>query len=160
MDLWVGVALLEEGVQVAIGNQKVRHSPIVHAITEAESNTTGEIRVHLSRRWFEKDPCQRALKLFHRFGMTRTTHRNAVLLYVNLRRRKFAVIGDEGIHQAVGQKYWQDLAEQLRQDLHSTQMENAIALAVLTIGKTLRQFFPADSNSPHHNELPNDVSED
>lgn len=142
---------------MAAGNRK---SPIIRAIGEAEKGTTGEIRVHLSKRWFEKDPYGRAQKLFNQFGMEQTAHRNGVLLYVNLRRRKFAIIGDAAIHTAVGQVYWEELCLRLREDLQSTHSENAIALAVRTVGITLQHYFPAGLEQPKVNELPDDVTED
>ena len=150
----------EEG-RVGVGKKTAaRFSPIVRAIAEAEKRTTGEIRVHLSRRWLERDPYERAHKLFHQYGMTRTAQRNGVLLYVNLRRRKFAIVGDEGIHREVGQQYWEELARALHEDLLSTHVENAVAISVRTIGATLQRFFPVDLDSQNPDELPNDVLED
>lgn len=145
---------------MVLGKSSAKHSPIVRAIALVESVTTGEIRVHISKHWIEKDPHRRARRLFHIFGMEKTTHRNAVLLYINLRRKKFAIVGDEGIHQKVGQKYWEELAQALAQDLRGTHSENAIALAVRTIGFTLQHYFPLAKGKPHPNELPNEVTED
>ena len=119
-------------------------SPIVDAIRSAEKDTTGEIRVHLSRKWIEKDPFRHATRLFHQFGMFRTSQRNAVLLYVNLKRHKFAIIGDGGIHHIVGQRYWEELARELKNNFISTHPENAIALAVLKVGEVLREHFPQE----------------
>lgn len=136
------------------------NSPIVEAIRIAEQGTTGEIRVHLSKRWIEKDAYARAERIFHEYGMTRTTHRNAVLLYVNLRRHKFAIIGDESIHERVGSRYWQRIARRLSEDLRSTHPERAIAMAVQEIGEALKKHFPADLNEPNPDELGNDVSSD
>ena len=141
-------------------NPKPRNSPIVTAIARAERVSTGEIRVHLSRRRWERDPLARARLLFQKFGMHATRERNGVLLYVNLRKRVFAVVGDEGIHKAVGADYWQELMKALREDLHSTHIENAIALAVQTIGFTLQRYFPAKAGDKNPNELPDIVSED
>jgi uncharacterized membrane protein len=135
-------------------------SPIIGAIQKAEENTTGEIRVHLSKKWFEKDPYVRATRLFQQFGMFRTPERNAVLFYVNLRRRKFAIVGDEGIHKAVGQRYWEEVAKDLRQNLTETHPENAIAQAVLEIGQILSKHFPLDAGGAHHNQLKNEFSSD
>ena len=135
-------------------------SPIVAAIAAAERGTTGEIRVHLSKRRWDPDPFARAQKIFAQLGMYRTNQRNAVLLYVNLRKRKFAIIGDEGIHQAVGGRYWQELSNALRDDLHSTHLENALALAVRTIGLTLARFFPAALEASNPDELTNEITED
>lgn len=160
--LVVAVAFREEEEQVEAGKtgSKKDYSPIVLAIMEAEKGTTGEIRVHLSKRWFEKDPYAHACKLFMQYGMTRTANRNAVLLYVNLRKRKFTIIGDEGIHRVVGQQYWEELARCLANDLRSTCSENAIALAVRTIGATLHRFFPAEEGAENPDELSNDVTTD
>jgi uncharacterized membrane protein len=135
-------------------------SPIVNAILQAEQNTTGEIRVHLSKKWIERDPLRRATRLFRQFGMFRTTHRNAILLYVNLKRQKFAIIGDEGIHKVVGQRYWEQLAQDLKRALISTHPENAIAIAVGQVGVILQKHFPLDVGSQHHNELKDEFSED
>jgi uncharacterized membrane protein len=135
-------------------------SPIVQAIARAERGTTGEIRVHLSRRWLERHPFARATRLFNQYGMTRTAQRNGVLIYINLRRREFAIIGDEGIHKVVGQKYWDELAKHLHEDLASTHIENAVALAVGTVGATLHRFFPAEPGAQNPDELANEVMED
>lgn len=118
--------------------------PIVRAIAISEAGTTGEIRVHLSKRLWEKDPYGRALRLFERFGMSRTSQRNAVLLYVNLRRRRFAIVGDQGIDQAAGQAFWKELARQLTEDLRATDPERAIAMAITSLGRELRDHFPAE----------------
>ena len=140
-------------------DQKVKVSPIVLAIAEAEKHTTAEIRVHLTRRFFERDPFGRAQKLFADFGMRRTANRNGVLIYVNLRKHKFAIIGDTGIHEAVGQVYWDQLAVALANDLKKEKFENAIAVAVLTVGETLRKFFPLETAKHNPNELPDLVTE-
>ena len=148
---------------MAAGNQEEKHSALIQALAEAETGTTGEIRVHLSKRWIEKNPFKRVVHLFHRFGMGKTTHKNAVLLYVNLRRKKFAVIGDEGIHKAVGQSYWEGLVKELQKDLSTTHTEKAIALAVLTIGATLKRYFPVDttgSQGTHVEEAEKELTED
>lgn len=144
---------------MAAGNQK-KISPIVEAIAEAELGTTGEIRVHLSRRWIEKDAFAHAWKLFNRFEMSRTAQRNGILLYVNTRRHKFAIVGDEGIHKVVGQHYWEEIAKHLTEDLHSTHFERAIATAVKSIGATLKKYFPADLDVHNPNELSNDLTHD
>jgi uncharacterized membrane protein len=129
-------------VEAQLETGKNTADPIVQAIAEAERGTTGEIRVHLSRRWIERNPFKRAIALFNRYGMSRTTHRNAVLIYINRRTRKFAIIGDEGIHKAVGQKGWEALGGELRGHLLTTHYERAIAMTVNDLGALLRLFFP------------------
>lgn len=137
-----------------------KYSPIVTAIAEAESKTTGEIRVHLSRRWFERDPMKSARRIFLKYDLDKTTQRNAVLLYVNLKNKRFAILGDEGIHQRVGQSYWEKIAHELRDQLHSTYFENAIAVAVSQIGIVLKKYFPLSDGNRNDNELSNEVTHD
>lgn len=146
----------EEEAPVRVG----KLSRIVQAIGEAEIRTTGEIRVHLSKRWFEQNPLHRARKIFHKFGMQRTSNRNAVLLYVNLRRKRLAIYGDEAVHDNVGQQYWDKIAKELSQDLRSTHHENAIAIAVRKIGNELAKHFPCDSTHQNHHELSPEVTSD
>lgn len=133
-------------------------SPIVAAIAEAEKGTTGEIRVHITQRWIEPDIFKHAQKIFQKLGMHKTEQRNAVLLYINIKRHRFAIVGDQGIHKAVGTSYWNELSKGLTQDLRSTHYERAIAIAVKTLGETLKRYFP--SNSSTDNELMNDVTSD
>lgn len=119
-------------------------SPIVRALAQVERITTAEIRVHLTRKVLERDPFATAESVFKRFQMTRTTHRNGVLIYVNLRTRRFAIAADVGAQEALGRRYWDELARALAEDLRSTHPENAIAIAVRTLGVTLHQHFPIE----------------
>ncbi len=116
-------------------------SPILRALRFVEKNSTGEVRVHLASPRFERDPMASALRIFEEYGMTRTADRNAVLVYLNRRRRQFAIVADEGIHRSVGQKYWDQLAANFSEDLRSTYFENAIALLVYSVGTTLAKKF-------------------
>ena len=77
--------------------------------------------------------------------MTRTTKRNAVLIYLNLRKRKLAIVADEGMHQAVGQRFWEKLGRELRANLHSTYYENAVAITVREVGEALKKHFPREA---------------
>lgn len=166
MVLVAGAEAPAEEARVAAGKAGIRESshpkrsPIVDAIARAESRTSGEIQVHLTRRLWEPKPMKRAWRLFAEFGMERTRERNAVLLYVNLRRHRFAVVADQGIHAQVGPTFWNDLASQLTQDFHSTHFENAIAHAVESIGDALARHFPAQAGLENSNELPDTVTED
>lgn len=123
---------------------KKQTSPIVQAILQMEKITNAEIRVHVSQRWLERDPYLRATRLFQQYSLWRTTDRNAVLFYLNLRHKKYAILGDKGIAQAVGKTYWDELGSFLAQDLRSTYWEKAVALAIQTIGVTLSKHFPSN----------------
>src|SRR5256714_12032811 len=78
---------------------------IKEAIQKAEHRTSGEIRVSVAP-FFWGNVHKAAEKAFTRLGMTRTKDHNAILFFVVPARRKFVVLGDSGIHERVGQKFW------------------------------------------------------
>ena len=73
---------------------------IEQAIEAAERYTSGEICVHVTRRC-KADPVKAAERVFNRLGLYRTLRRNAVLVLVAYESRRFAIIGDCGINDAV-----------------------------------------------------------
>ena len=113
---------------------------IVAAIGEAELQTSGEIRFHVERDVptgppSEGDTYQRAREVFGELGMHATEARNGVLVYMAVRARKFAVVGDEELHKKVG---------------------DGIAQGIGLIGEKLREHFPYQSDDV--NELSDDIS--
>jgi uncharacterized membrane protein len=83
---------------------------VAAAIAAAEAATSAEIRVHLDARC-PGEPLPRSALVFERLGMHRTAARHGVLIYVSVEDRKLAVLGDRGIHERVGQAYWDGLVE-------------------------------------------------
>lgn len=118
-------------------------SPIPKAIRLVELQSTGEIRVHLSNKRKEKDLFGSATEIFKQFKMHQTQDRNAVLIYLNTRLRKLAILADTGLSDKVTPTYWGELADLLRDDLNSTYYENALLLTIQTIGETLKKLFPS-----------------
>src|SRR5258707_2004997 len=94
---------------------KLEHDRIVAAIREAESKTSGEIRVYIQRGKLDVEPLIAAQKKFHRLGMHKTLERNAVLIFVAPRAHKFAVVGDKAIHEKCGEQLWQRLVDGMLQ---------------------------------------------
>lgn len=126
------------------------------AIRTAERGTTGEIRVAVARFYFWGDVRRAAERAFGRLGMHRTRLRSGVLLYVAPKRRRFAVIGDAGIHERVTNTFWTDLSKKLEAELHAGDLTAGLEHAIATIGERLAEHFPPD---PHDkNELPDRVS--
>lgn len=89
---------------------------IKEAIQRAERRTSGEIRVSVARP-FWGDVRKAAENTFERLGMTATKQRNAVLFFVVPARHKFVVLGDRGIHEKVGQEFWQEIVRSLSERL-------------------------------------------
>src|ERR1044071_416353 len=79
---------------------------ITEAIRQAEQQTSGEVRVFAESRCRYVDALDRAVEIFHGLKMNETADRNAVLIYVAIKDRQLAIFGDEGIHNKLGDEYW------------------------------------------------------
>ena len=130
---------------------------IVQAIRDAESNTSGEIRVYIQRGTLDVDPLITAQKKFHRLGMDKTPERNAVLIFVAPRAHKFAVVGDKAIHEKCGEHLWQRLVDKMREHFRNEKFSQALVEAIEETGKALASHFPKRSTSSH--ELPDEIVE-
>lgn len=129
---------------------------IVEAIVEAEKKTSGEIRVHVQPKCGQ-DAMKEAKKIFHRLRMQRTKERNGVLLFVSWKSRQFAILGDEGIHQKVGDDFWKQTRDQMVRHFSNDDVSGGIVAAVKSVGEKLKTHFPAQSTDK--NELSNTMSE-
>lgn len=128
---------------------------IARAVTEAESRTSAEIRVHLDHRC-PGDPMARAIQVFERIGMHRTAEKSGVLVYAAIADHKLAVIGDEGIHSRVGDDYWRTLVEAIVGHLASERPRDGFVHAVGEVGLVLARHFPRRPDD--RDELENRVS--
>jgi uncharacterized membrane protein len=136
---------------------KLEHDRIIEAIHEAESKTSGEIRVLIERGKLKSDPLEAAQRKFHRLGMHKTRQRNAVLIFVAPRVHKFAVVGDNAIHEKCGDEFWQRVVEKMRMHFLTQNFSDALIEAVNEIGTVLASHFPKTSRDT--NELPDDIIE-
>ena len=140
--------------------QALDHEKITAAIARAEAQTTGQIRVFVSHRNVE-DAVQTARERFAKLGLEKTTSRNAVLIYFAPEARKYAVVGDDGIHaKCEGDEFWKTLVSgTMRPLLKEERYTDAIIAAVEQVGQELAAHFPrAAGDQP--NELPDAVEED
>jgi uncharacterized membrane protein len=116
---------------------------IEEAIRQAERRTSGEIRVSVSR-FFWGDVRRVAERSFTRLGMTATRHRNGILFFIVPSRRRFVVLGDEGIHAKVGQDFWERVAAAVSQHLRDGDFTLALVHGIETVGEQLALHFPFD----------------
>ncbi len=113
---------------------------IVQAIRSAEEGTSGEIRIHLDRggRGHVMD---RAEKVFKKYRLHRRKQRNAVLIYLSLADRTFAVFGDESIHQRVGDFFWKEVAQSMQRHFSQGEFMEGLELALREIGAAFNKHF-------------------
>ena len=133
-----------------------QESSLVEAIGEAERHTSGEIKVHFELNVPKGDAVKRAQEVFATLRMHETAERNGILIYIATEDRRFAVWGDEGIHQKVGDAFWQNLAASLSAAFKSEQYLQGLRQAVVEVGKQLGTFFPRRDDD--RNELSDGIS--
>ena len=136
---------------------KLDHDRIIEAIRGAESKTSGEIRVYIQRGKFDTDPVMLAQKKFQRLGMYKTRERNAVLIFVAPRAHKFAVVGDQAIHEKCGEQFWQHVVDGMRVHFQNEKFSHALTEAVNEVGRVLATHFPRISANA--NELSDEIIE-
>lgn len=128
---------------------------ITDAITMAEKRTSGEICVHITPKC-GGDVMEAAEKKFNKLGLYKTERRNAVIIYVAYKSKKFAILGDEGINNVVPDDYWRVEKDTLGKYLSQGKPADGICEVVAQIGESLAAYFPPVENDV--NELSNDVS--
>ncbi len=129
---------------------------VVSAIQSAERRTSGEIRVYIESKCRFVNPLDRAIELFSQLNMQNTAQRNAVLVYVAMKDRQLAVFGDEGIHQKVGDVFWNQAVKEMLLHFNSKNYAQGISGIVTQIGEALQAHFPYDA-ATDTNELPDDI---
>jgi uncharacterized membrane protein len=120
-----------------------------------ERRTSAEVRVSLASL-FWGDVHRAAERAFQRLGMTATHERNGVLLFVVPARRKFAVLGDQGIHAKAGQELWERVARVLSSRFQMGEFTDGLVAGIQEIGEQLAAHFP-HAGSRDVNELPDEV---
>ncbi|MGB6223431.1 TPM domain-containing protein [Haloferula sp.] len=130
---------------------------VVREIHNAETRTTGEIRIVISsKRVFR--PEKYAWKAFRRMGMSKTEARNGALIVVMVRHRRFFVLGDQGLNAVVEPDYWENLALAMSEELKNGERCEALIHGVKTLTDTMAHHWPADGENP--NELPDEIAYD
>jgi len=125
------------------------------AIAEAERATSGEVRVSVAR-FFWGSVRRAAESAFARLGMAATKERNGVLFFIVPARKKFVVLGDEGIHAKVGQEFWDRVAGLMSGRFRKGEFTEGLVEAIGEAGRQLAAYFPCDL-ATDVNELTDDV---
>lgn len=129
---------------------------IVSTIRKAEMESSGEIRVHIDTRC-DHSPIDRAIELFQHLGMDQTSFRNAVLIYIAVQDKKFAVIGDEALHKKVDNSFWDKLVSGLQENFRNENYCNGIINCIEQVGAIQKKYFP-DIHELANNELNDEIS--
>lgn len=128
---------------------------ITKSIKEAELNTSGEIRVHIENSCAE-DVMDRAAYWFAKLKMHKTEHRNGVLIYLAIKDRKFAILGDRGINAAVPENFWNETKEVMLSYFSKDKFAEGLSKGILMAGEKLKQYFSYQKDDV--NELNDNIS--
>ncbi len=128
---------------------------IRQAIMDAELDTSGEIRVHIENSC-KGEVMDRALGIFKTLGMQDTKQRNGVLFYLALKNRKFAILGDQGIHKKVGDDFWDGIRQTMLIHFRNDEFTKGLCEGIRLAGEQLKHHFPYQRADV--NELPDDIS--
>ena len=135
----------------------VNKKEIEQAIAMLEQRTSAELRVFIEGKMPKKmkTAFERAFQVFQELEMDNTLNRNAVLIYIAYKDHQCTIIGDEGIHQFVGEQFWQQTCEAMITYFKRAAFTLGICHGIEKIGNELVQHFPVQEDDV--NELPNEV---
>lgn len=133
----------------------IEEQAVIEAIKIAELNTSGEIRVHLEKT-AKGDVTNRALEVFFSLKMENTKLQNAVLIYVAVKDKTFAIYGDKGINDVVPTHFWDSTKNVMQSHFKEGHFKEGLVEGILKSGEQLKKFFPYTDLDI--NELTNDIS--
>ena len=133
----------------------IQQRDIQLAIENAELNTSGEIRVHLTKNC-KQDVIKKSKQVFEKLKMHQTELRNGVLIFLAVEDRKFAILGDKGINDLVEDDFWDSIRNQMIEEFKKEQFTVGLCQGIEMIGKKLKTNFPHQKDDT--NELTNDIS--
>ncbi|MBS1645292.1 MAG: TPM domain-containing protein [Bacteroidetes bacterium] len=140
-------ALLDSSVQAAV----------VAAIRASEAKTSGELRVFVESHCQFMDAMDRAKQVFAKLQMAHTDERNAVLIYIALKDKQYALFGDEEIYRRTGgAAYWERAAKVLEEKLSINEIGEGLVACVTELGSALATHFPYQVGIDK-NELPDEI---
>jgi len=119
---------------------------VKEAILSAERATDATISVSIAPH-LKGDIHQAALAALHRHGLTRSAGRNAVLFLVVPSRREFAVVGDSGAHERLGQDVWDSVASIVQEHFRNGDPTAGLIAGIDEVGRHLARHFPRQEPS-------------
>jgi uncharacterized membrane protein len=125
------------------------------ATAHAEDQTSAEIKVVLVRHCWA-DIHAKAARIFKKLNLDKTEQRNCAMVMLVLANREFLIYGDQGIHEKVGQKFWDDVRDSMLGKFKEDNFGEGLCEGVRRVGEKLAQFFPHQAGDK--NEIPDDVA--
>lgn len=128
---------------------------IIAAIAKAESQNSGEIRVHIEPLC-KGELHNRAQEVFYQLEMQDTRGRNGVLIYLAVHDRQFYILGDQGIHEKVPDDFWESTKDVMQARFKKGKFKKGLIEGILMAGQQLKKHFPHTEDDT--NELSDEIS--
>lgn len=111
------------------------------AIETAERYTSAEVKLVLARHCWG-DLRAKACRVFRELGLQPTERRDCVLVLLITTNREFLIYGDQGIHEHVGQCFWDDIRDAMLEAFREDRFGDGISKGIRLIGEKLSSHFP------------------
>ncbi len=102
------------------------------------------------------DVLDNAAHVFKKLKMHKTALRNGVLIYLAVDNKKFAILGDAGIHSKVPENFWDQVKETMAAHFSNGDFTTGLTQGIHMAGEKLKAYFPIMANDK--NELSNEIS--
>jgi uncharacterized membrane protein len=116
-------------------------APLAEAVQQAEGRTSAEIKVVIVRHCWG-DIRDKALATFRKLALDDTRDRNCVMIMLVLANREFLIYGDTGIHEKVGQDFWDEVRDEMAARFREGEFGEGLRSGVLRAGEKLAEHFP------------------
>ena len=135
---------------------KEQQIKIQNAIKQAELKTSGEIRVHIETHCKKENILERAWEVFQKLNIHKTKDRNGVIFYLAVEDKRFAILGDEGIHKKVPANFWDNIKALMEAEFKLGRFTEGLSNGISIAGESLEKYFPHQRNDV--NELSDVIS--
>lgn len=119
------------------------------------SRTGAGFRFLVAKEAIDEEVLETARSAFVHHGLMNTRHRTGVLIFVSLKERRVQILGDKGIHEKVGEGFWQAEADSIVRAIREGKPAEGLEKAIREIGEKLAAHFPRRPDDL--NELPDQL---
>jgi uncharacterized membrane protein len=146
---------MEKNTSISQVFTQIEKDEIKSAIAEAEMLTSGEICLFIDDNCENSDPVKKAAVIFQKLKMHKTKLRSGVLIYLAISNHKFAIIGDKGIHEKVGDDFWNEVKDLMLANFKKNQVAAGLIAGIKKAGESLSQHFPRQHDD--RDEISNEI---
>jgi uncharacterized membrane protein len=90
--------------------------------------------------------------------MHKTKMRNGVLIYLAIKNRQFAILGDAGINRVVPDNFWDTTKSAMENLFKNSEFARGLIMGITMAGEQMKKHFPYQQDDM--NELSNEMTFD